>query len=474
MMVGRVLLLVLYSLEVSAQMGSSEERRGKKVLRKIKKVPHLEPEDELRSVSRQGLGYPGGEVRPVGPGEDAPRLFDYPKTVNNRTYESSNRFINPLSIFSVVQFPNTECPTDTGVAGTCYTQYECDRRQGQSKGSCAGGFGVCCLFNTPCNSETSENGTYFSSPAAISSVCSIMIRPRDEDICQVRLDLEELVLMDPDESGNCRIDYLQLSGGISNSGQMPTICGTNSGQHLIYTAIPSFPARLSIVVDNQVAISGGAGLTRRWRIKISQFSCFSPALAPEGCLQYYTGISGNVSSFNWKLTDNSMGVTSTVSNQGNTLSNHMANLDYSVCIRRESGYCSIEWSTPSPYSTQNGYFSLTGTEQTGILSQTDVRVGDTDCRTDYVLIPEGWGGTDLNNRLYSRDRYCGQALGYCNQLSCTTKVLGAVRSYTTPFTLGVVTDNSESLSQGGTGANAVVTDTKNRGFKLNFRQNPCN
>ena len=43
-------------------------------------------------------------------------------------------------------------------------------------------------------------------------------------------------------------------------------------------------------------------------------------------------------------------------------------------LRRESGYCSIEWSTPSPYTTQNGYFSLTGTEQTGILSQTDVRV----------------------------------------------------------------------------------------------------
>ena len=28
---------------------------------------------------------------------------------------------------------------------------------------------------------------------------------------QVRLDFEELVLMDPDENGNCRVDYLQVN-----------------------------------------------------------------------------------------------------------------------------------------------------------------------------------------------------------------------------------------------------------------------
>ena len=28
---------------------------------------------------------------------------------------------------------------------------------------------------------------------------------------------------------------------------------------------------------------------------------------------------------------------------GATFSNHLANLRYSVCVRRESGYCSIEW-----------------------------------------------------------------------------------------------------------------------------------
>ena len=41
---------------------------------------------------------------------------------------------------------------------------------------------------------------------------------------------------------------------MANSGGVPTICGANSGQHLIYTAIPNFPARLSVVVDNQVSL----------------------------------------------------------------------------------------------------------------------------------------------------------------------------------------------------------------------------
>ena len=79
--------------------------------------------------------------------------------------------------------------------------------------------------------------------------------------------MEQLVLADPDISGVCRTDYLQVmmimmmmmmmmqvTGGVANSGGVPTLCGTNSGQHLIYSAIPNFPARLSVVVDNQVIV----------------------------------------------------------------------------------------------------------------------------------------------------------------------------------------------------------------------------
>jgi hypothetical protein len=42
---------------------------------------------------------------------------------------------------------------------------------------------------------------------------------------------------------------------VADGGQIPTICGTNNGQHIIYSAIPSFPARLSFVVGTQVRLS---------------------------------------------------------------------------------------------------------------------------------------------------------------------------------------------------------------------------
>ena len=33
---------------------------------------------------------------------------------------------------------------------------------GASDGTCAAGFGTCCTFLAPCDSETTQNGTYFS------------------------------------------------------------------------------------------------------------------------------------------------------------------------------------------------------------------------------------------------------------------------------------------------------------------------
>ena len=40
-------------------------------------------------------------------------------------------------------------------------------RGGVGEGNCAAGFGVCCVFSSTCNEETSQNTTYFSSPSTI-------------------------------------------------------------------------------------------------------------------------------------------------------------------------------------------------------------------------------------------------------------------------------------------------------------------
>lgn len=61
--------------------------------------------------------------------------------------------------------------------------------------------------------------------------------------------------------------------------------------------------------------------------------------APNSCVQYYTGVSGTIQSFNYD------GIS------GRQLSNQ----DYTICIRTESNFCSIAYSVCS-----GGVYSITG------------------------------------------------------------------------------------------------------------------
>lgn len=67
--------------------------------------------------------------------------------------------------------------------------------------------------------------------------------------------------------------------------------------------------------------------SRIWRIRVTQIHCGSLSRADHGCLQYFTGISGRVRSFNFNTVT------------GRQLSNQ----DYSVCIRAERNFCSIQY-----------------------------------------------------------------------------------------------------------------------------------
>ena len=49
-------------------------------------------------------------------------------------------------------------------------------------------------------------------------------------------------------------------------------------------------------------------------------------IAPDGCLQYHTKVSGKVTSFNFKKEDNS---------EDQTYPNQISNLNYNVCLRKE-------------------------------------------------------------------------------------------------------------------------------------------
>ena len=69
---------------------------------------------------------------------------------------------------------------------------------------------------------------------------------------------------------------------------------------------------------------------------ISLLTCFR---APTDCFQYLTGISGSISSLNYPTT--------------------ALVLTYTICVRREYGYCGIEWSesaitSPDPFDLNTG------------------------------------------------------------------------------------------------------------------------
>ena len=155
--------------------------------------------------------------------------------------------------------------------------------------------------------------------------------------------------METNPQGECADNFFIVSGG----SRVPPICGVNNRQHLIYSVTPdSGPSQLSIVlslsasggsaasaVGTSAAASGG-GIDAIWSIRVYQYECSSPVLAPVGCLQYFRSVTGVVQSFNYK--DDILSGTN--SGSSTTGVNHLANMDYSACVRMDAGYCGIRWS----------------------------------------------------------------------------------------------------------------------------------
>ena len=50
-----------------------------------------------------------------------------------------------LSLLKLVRFTNFVCNATSGSNGTCYTSAECSRIGGVEEGTCADGYGVCCV-----------------------------------------------------------------------------------------------------------------------------------------------------------------------------------------------------------------------------------------------------------------------------------------------------------------------------------------
>merc|ERR1711990_960012 len=117
------------------------------------------------------------------------------ETITSDTVTTETREGKVLPVFQVIKFPNDVCAGATR-NGTCYTSEECSTKGGASDGSCASGFGVCCVFALACGASASENQTYLvqASVTTLTNPCKYTICPCGTNICRIRFDFTTMVL----------------------------------------------------------------------------------------------------------------------------------------------------------------------------------------------------------------------------------------------------------------------------------------
>jgi len=374
-----------------------------------------------------------------------------------------------ISVFNIVKFENGVCNGTDNKYGTCYTEDECEDKGGKASGSCAEGYGVCCVFTAGCGDTIGENSTYFESNGASIGACNTKVCKCNSNICQMRLDFTTFVIDEPttatttvsktlfgladpaaggDEmTGRGRCDTDSFAVSVAGGSSSPVICGTNTGQHM-YIDVPTDCALLSF------HLADGVSTTRQWAIEVTQFSCDYENLAPQGCLQYHFGNSGagNVESFNF--------------NAGNGI--HLANQNQMICVRREANMCKICWAPAAA-----GDFSLSmGTAAVGTTVAAAGHNGavcgyGADGKGamgyDHVIIPQPENTASPAVAGPGTSKFCGSTLALATAADMTVdKAAATVCSKSVPFNIRFLSDNTEHNM-----------DTVSKGFKLAYVESKC-
>jgi len=244
------------------------------------------------------------------------------KLIETQSLFNSNDTTRRGKVLNFFPIPvEEECNSNDGRrTGICMNTYECRMQGGASFGQCALGFGVCCVFSATCDQDIFNNITYFVNPhfpdlTRGMTSCSLKIKKIDPDIAQLRLDFIHFNVGQPNRrTGICEEDSFFMSGGNSKELKM---CGINSGQHVYFDVDTATDEAINIHMNlSKRAVS------RLWEIRITQIPFAQRA--PVGCLQYHTGNKGVIQTMNFAENGR-----------------YLANQDYNICMRQESGMCSI-------------------------------------------------------------------------------------------------------------------------------------
>jgi len=388
-----------------------------------------------------------------------------------------------FNVFTVVRFPNDPC-AGSSKNGTCYTEAECDNKGGKNSGSCAQGFGVCCVFVANCGASVAENCTYFESTGTESGQCSLEVCPCSTGICQIRLDFTSFVITGPSTLTNaalgatagrlvgkglkyspqtqCLTDTFTVRTSSGGTNSPPTICGTNTNEHMY--------AEMSDDKCNSLDFAlGSAGVdatipTRSFAIKITQIECNSDLRAPRGCTQWYYGALVNtVRTFNYN------------SQKGL----HLANQNQNICVRQESGACQICWSATSladfDLSGKNDAMKALVGGKSGLAMMGCCSYGSDGMQTmgfDCLIIPGAMKAdlSPLEKSITAANMFCGQEKGLGSKKDGTSDPGVTICTKQVPFSVQFLSDAIElEMEAKGDDGNQAFS-----GFQLAFIMSSTN
>ena len=99
----------------------------------------------IRFTSKKGAFVSNQNKLLCATGAARVRVYVY-KILNYYFAKRPYQFFTVLNVFQIVKFPNGPCNASTSnTYGVCYTVSECTERGGYQSGTCASGFGACCI-----------------------------------------------------------------------------------------------------------------------------------------------------------------------------------------------------------------------------------------------------------------------------------------------------------------------------------------
>jgi len=243
-----------------------------------------------------------------------------------------------LSLFTVVNFENTDCDTTDGQKGKCYNTEECTAKGGTTSGNCASGFGVCCVVTlAACGGDVTHNSTYVANEGFTTTsttgvttavTCEYKVKYLNTDICQLRLEFQTFELKVAGE-GNLANAATDTFAATSPSGSSPPrITGLNSARHMYVETSRS-------TTEPTLTFNIKAGAAARWNVRVDQIECSNTNKAPAGCTQYFTAATGTVNSYNFRT----MGTVNELTEQSTT-----------ICIRQGANSCTVQYTAASDTS----------------------------------------------------------------------------------------------------------------------------